>query len=95
MIILPNAPIYSIYPAVVPADKQITMTICANEPAFIIPDGRKYSLNIINVNCDENYYNPSNHKWINIVCEKGVLRFEFMFEGEGEHMLWMMQTRFL
>ena len=60
------------------------MTILANEKAFIFEDGEKYVIKIIAVNADENYYNVTSHKILELTAAKGVISFEYCFEGEQE-----------
>lgn len=82
---LPTPQSYMLFPSVVPADKLTAMTVCATEPAFIFTDGNKYTINIISVNADENYYAPHTHKKLDVTVDGGALRFDFAFEGEQEH----------
>ncbi len=84
---LPKVQTYSIFPSVVPADKTSKMTILSNEKAFIIPDGREYSLTVIAVDGDDNYYNISTHATLALSAHDGVLTFEYEFEGEQEYTL--------
>ncbi len=82
---LPTPKTYSIYPSVIKADKTSLMTIVPNEKAFIIQDGKEYTVTVIAVNSDEDYYAPQTHKHYEIVAHDGVLTFEHFFEGEQEH----------
>ena len=84
---LPTPFNYVIFPSVIPADKKVNMTICAAEPAFIMPDGTRFLLNVISVYSDENYYDPQNLKKLDAIAKDGMLSFEFLFEGEGEHLV--------
>lgn len=84
---LPRVQTYSIFPSVVPADKITKMTILSNEKAFIIPDGREYKLTVIAVDGDDNYYNITSHVTLDLVAHKGVLEFDYEFEGEQEYNL--------
>ena len=79
---------YSIYPSVVPANKQTEMIVAPNERAFIFEDGSKYDAIVISVNADEvNYHKPTTHKQFSVEAKDGVLRFAYIFEGEQEHII--------
>lgn len=85
---LPNKDIYSIYPSVVPADKETAMTIAPLERAFCFPSGAEYSLSILGVNSDEshNYYAPVKNTFT-VCAEDGVIRFAHSFPSEQEHLI--------
>lgn len=83
---LPTPKNYSLYPAVVPADKPTEMLIVANERAFFLVEGAEYQLTVIAVNGDElDYHAPVSHRHLTAVAAGGVLRFTYTFEGEGEY----------
>ena len=84
---LPTPVSYTIWPSVIPADQEVTMTVTAAERAYLIPDGKQFSAIIIPVASDENYYHPKNHKRLDLVGEGGILEFCFTFEGEGEYII--------
>ena len=84
---LPTPYSYNIMPGVILADSLTTMTITANERAYIMNDGDAFTVNIISVAGDENYYEPSGGKKINLVAKDGALVFDFTFQGEGEHLV--------
>ena len=58
---LPAPQTFSIYPSVIPADKTTLMTVVSNEKAFLFRDGLEYTVKVIAVNSDENYYAPEHH----------------------------------
>ena len=85
---LPTPENYAIYPSVVPADKTVKMTIVPRERAFLLFEGEKYDICVISTDCDEPMYlTPTVHKHISAVASNGILRFEFTFEGEQEHII--------
>ena len=84
---LPTPENFMIYPSVVPSDETSQMTILATELAFLPFEGATYSLTIIPVCSDENYYHPENHVKLELVGEGGALKFSHTFSGEGEHLL--------
>lgn len=88
---LPTPRSYMIWPSVVPADTKVTMTVTAAERAYLLIEGENYSLTVISVNSDENYYNPTNHKKISALACGGALSFDFEFSGEGEHRIELMR----
>ena len=79
---------YSIYPSVVPANKQTEMIVAPNERAFVFENGAKYDAIVISVNTDEvNYHKATAHKQFSVEAKDGVLRFAYIFEGEQEHII--------
>jgi len=79
---------YSIYPSIIPADRQTDMIIAPNERAFVFEDGEKYELTVISVNADEpSYHIPTTHKKFSAEAKDGVLRFSYTFESEQEHII--------
>ena len=84
---LPAPTNYTVWPSVVMANSVTAMTVTAAERAYIIPEGKKFSLKIISVNSDENYYSPNNYKMLEAIGKDGVLTFDFEFSGEGEHLI--------
>ena len=82
---LPAPQTFSIYPSVIPADKTTLMTVVSNEKAFLFRDGLEYTVKVIAVNSDENYYAPEHHAIYEVTPHDGVLTFEHCFEGEQEH----------
>lgn len=85
---LPTPQNYSIYPAVVPADKPVQLTIAANEKAFLPVDGAEYELTVISVDGDESYYyEPVSHVQLKAVAAGGVIEFTHTFPGEQQHVL--------
>lgn len=84
---LPTPVSYMIWPSVVLADTKTVMTVTAAERAYIIPDGKLFSVKVISVGSDENYYSPQNHKSFEVCANAGFLSFEYEFIGEGEHLI--------
>ena len=84
---LPKVNTYDIWPSVIPAGKISSMTVCANEPAFIFSEGEEFLLNIISVNIDGNYHNPDTERNFMARAVGGAIQFDFLFEGEGEHLI--------
>ena len=82
---LPTPKSFDIFPSVVLADTVTAMTVVPAERAFIIPDGKEYTLKIFSVFSDENYYEPKNTKILTASGKGGALAFDFEFVGEGEH----------
>lgn len=85
---LPAPKNYSIFPAVVPADTQVDMTIIPNEKAFLFFEGQEYKISIVPVDSDVlDYGSWQTAKTVSIVAKDGILRFPFTFEGEQEHLV--------
>ena len=84
---LPTPENFAIRPAVVRADETSEMTVLATERAFLPTDGETYTVKIISVNADENYYHPETHTVLTLTARDGALTFSHRFAGEGEHLL--------
>ena len=85
---LPTRDIYSIYPSVIPADEKVTMTIAPLERCFCFFEGAQYTVSVASVNSDEeNYYIPKAKTTFNAVAAGGVIRFDYTFPGEQEHLI--------
>ena len=85
---LPIAKHYSIYPSVIPADCEAEMIIVPNERVYLLFEGEEYTVVIYPVNGDEpSYATPASKKSLTAVAHNGILRFSFVFEGEGEHLI--------
>jgi len=84
---LPIPKIYNLWPSVVPADQISSMTVCAAEPAFLPLDGEEFTLKIVPINSDENYYKPEKQKTLSVTAKEGLLRFGCLFEGEQEYLI--------
>ena len=82
---LPTPEIYSIWPAVVPANTESKMTILANERAYLFHEGAQYQIAIVAVNSDESYYKLFARKYVDVVAHDGVITFSFLFEKEQEY----------
>ena len=83
---LPTKEIYSIYPSVVPANKEVEMTIAPLERAFALFDDAEYSIAVASINSDDlNDYYTSALKLESCKAQNGVIRFTYRFEGEQEH----------
>ena len=89
---LPTPKNYVIWPAVVPADEQVKMTVAPGERAFLLHENVEYTLTIYPVNGDEaDYYAPTCARTMNLFAQNGVLQFEIAFEGEQEHLIVLSQ----
>lgn len=85
---LPTPDNYSVWPSVIPANKKVEMTITGNEKAFVFAEGVAYQLKIIHVSADEDsYYTPTKYDLLTVEAHDGILRFEYVFPGEMEHMI--------
>ena len=84
---LPQPRNYAVQPSVIPADAVSQMTIVPLERAFLFWENEEYTITVISVNSDEeNYYDPD-RTVIKAKAHGGVLRFEFCFAGEQEHLI--------
>ncbi len=85
---LPKKEIFEIYPSVVPADKKTVMTIAPLERAFLLVEGEEYTITLADVNSDEvSYYEPTCKTVFNAVAHGGVIKFEYTFREEQEHLV--------
>lgn len=83
---LPTPKNYAIWPAVVPADKPVEMTIAPVEKAFLLFENETYTITLIPVNGDEtSYFVPTQHTQLTAIAHGGVLRFAYAFPDEMEH----------
>ncbi len=83
---LPSVKKYSIFPSVVPADKDIQMTVAPNERAFLLFEDEKYTVTVIPVNADVPSRKSTDHKSVfNVKASGGVIKFNFTFREEQEH----------
>lgn len=84
----PDPKNYSIFPSVIKADALTKLTVLPNERGFVFADGDMYDVTVISLSKDEpNYYAPTMHKHLSTTANGGVLCFEYLFEGEGEHII--------
>lgn len=85
---LPTPANYSVYPSVVPADTAVELTIVPNEKSFLLFPDVTYTLTLIPIDGDEDYYHaPHNHTTLTATAEDGILRFTYTFPGEQEHLI--------
>ena len=85
---LPQPRNYAIWPSVVPADAVSEMTVVPQEKAFLLAEDAEYRLTVISVNSDEpGYHEPVSPKTLSARAHDGVLRFEFRFADEQEHLV--------
>ncbi len=84
---LPNPHNYTIYPAVVPMETNVTMTVVPTEKAFLLFEGEEYQITVISVDGDDSYYNVQTHDRLTLTAHDGVLTFPYTFSGEQEHLL--------
>ena len=75
---LPNPQLYSIYPSVVPADKEVEMTIVPNERTYLLFPDIEYTIKIVAVNDDESsyYYDTKPQAQFTINAENGIAELE-------------------
>jgi hypothetical protein len=85
---LPTKEIYSTYPSIFPADKTSCVTIAPLERAFCFVEDAEYTVSIVSVNSDDvsNYYTAVRPTFT-VVAHGGVLKFDYCFGGEQEHMI--------
>ena len=83
---LPTPKSYTIYPSVMPADRKTEFVVLGTERAFFPFEGEEYTLTVIPVFADEDYYVPHNKITLTATAHEGVLRFTHTFAGEGEHL---------
>ena len=81
---LPTPKNLSIWPSVVPSNKVSKMVIAPNERAFLLFEGEEYTLRIMSVDSDDNYYTPV-FDTVAVTAENGVLSFEYAFGKEQEY----------
>ncbi|MBR5011769.1 MAG: PHP domain-containing protein, partial [Clostridia bacterium] len=62
------------------------MVIAPNERAFLLFEGEKYTLRIMSVDSDDNYYTPV-FDTVTVTAENGVLSFEYAFGKEQEYLI--------
>lgn len=87
---LPRNSNYNIYPSVVPSGKSVEMVIAPAEKAFLFFDGDEYRLEFFDLNSDMDvYYTPVADDVITVTASDGVLRFDYSFDGEQEHLIRM------
>ena len=85
---LPELEKYSIYPSVVPSNESVEMTVVPMERAFLLFEKEQYDLTVISSDADEqSYANPSSFRRLSAVASGGVLKFNFTFDGEQEHLI--------
>lgn len=90
---LPNSDTFAIRPAVVPADKKSEMTILPLERIFLLREGEDYDLVLIDRDADEiNYYVPTTHKRMTVKASGGVIKFDWVFEGEQSHTIQLLKN---
>lgn len=77
---------YDIWPSVVLADATTEMTITPVGRAFLLFEGKEYTVRIIPVNSDvPEMRNPQNQTVLTVAAHGGVIRFSHFFEGEQEY----------
>lgn len=85
---LPRPKNYAIYPSVILADKPVEMTIVPCGRAFLLVEDEVYDLTVIGINSDEPYYyEPTARVHLTAVAHGGVLKFNYTFPGEQEHLI--------
>lgn len=91
---LPNPQLYSIYPSVVPADKEVEMIIVPNERSYLLFPDIEYTIKIVAINDDESsyYYVVRPQAQFTINAENGVIRFNYSFRGEQEYYIQLIKA---
>lgn len=86
---LPNPQLYSIYPSVVPADKEVEMTIIPNERTYLLFPDIEYTIKIVAVNDDESsyYYSTKPQAQFTVNAQNGIIRFNYSFRDEQEYFI--------
>ena len=87
---LPTPKNYAIYPSVIPADREVEITIVPCEKAFLLVEGEEYDIGITHVGADEPFYHKSQtRRFLKATAHGGVLRFTYTFPGEMEHLIFL------
>ena len=91
---LPNPQLYSIYPSVVPADKEVEMTIVPNERTYLLFPDIEYTIKIVAINDDESsyYYNAAPQSLFAAKAENGIIRFNYTFRDEQEYFIQLIKA---
>ena len=85
---LPTVNNYAIYPSVIPADQSVEMIIAPTERTYLLFEGEEYTVTVYHVNGDEpNYHNSTAMETVTLTAHNGVLRFNFTFPEEQEHLV--------
>ena len=85
---LPVKELYAIYPSVIPADKRTEMTIAPLERAFMLFENEEYTVTVASIDSDESdYYKSTGKNVINLTAHNGVIKFDYTFPGEQEHLV--------
>ena len=84
---LPTPKNYAVYPSVFPVGEEVTVTVLAEEPCFIPPDGALFTLTFRPVDGDEDYYAPHLFEKKTVEAKDGALRVSCVFEAESEYIL--------
>jgi hypothetical protein len=90
---LPTPVSYTLWPSVILADATTSMTVTAAERAYIIPDGKEFTVNVISVNSDENYYAPKNKKSLAVSGKNGALTFDFVLRERESTLFSLYMTK--
>lgn len=79
---------YAAWPSLLKAGQVNEITVTATQRAFMFWEGKEYTVRINPLFADVADYHYADHKTDLTVCgHNGVLKFSFLFEGEGEY--WM------
>ncbi len=90
---LPMPRSYAIYPSVMEADQPTEIVIAPAERAFLLFDGEEYTVKIYPVDGDEPcYHDPTARTVYTLTPKDGVLRFTHTFEGEQEHLIYLVKN---
>ncbi|MBQ7322247.1 MAG: hypothetical protein IJW99_09130 [Clostridia bacterium] len=87
---LPTPKNYAIYPSVIPADREVELTVVPCEKAFLLVEGEEYDIGITHIGADEPFYHKSQTRhFLKATAHSGVLRFTYTFPGEMEHLIFL------
>lgn len=82
---LPTPENYRVFPSVLPVGKEVRLTVLAAEPTFLPREEACYTLTVVAVDGDENYYDSTQITELSLSAEAGVLRFAYTFPAEGAY----------
>ena len=83
---LPTPKNLSIYQSVVPLNKVSKMMIVPNERAFLLFEGQEYTVRIMAVDSDDNYYAPVSDTVV-VTAKNGIIEFDYTFGKEQEYLI--------
>lgn len=85
---LPTPKNYTIYPSVIPADREVELIIAPTEKAFTFVEDAEYVIGVTHMGGDEpNYHKSETRKYFKVTAHDGVIRFRYTFPDEMEHLI--------